>query len=143
MLGELKKPMQKSRVVETLQKRGIEFEQAFLAELRAKGKRIVEIDQESSRAYKETIEAMKSGADYIYQARMEMDNWQGWADFLIRVEKPSKLGSWSYEVCDTKLATQTKAGTILQIALYSEIVSTIQGILPDMMHIRQPKGHEQ
>jgi predicted RecB family nuclease len=143
MLGELKKPMQKSRVVETLQKRGIEFEQAFLAELRAKGKRIVEIDQESSRAYEETIEAMKSGADYIYQARMEMDNWQGWADFLIRVEKPSKLGSWSYEVCDTKLATQTKAGTILQIALYSEIVSTIQGILPDMMHIRQPKGHEQ
>ena len=143
MLGELKKPMQKSRVVETLQKRGIEFEQAFLAELRAKGKRIVEIDPESSRAYEETIEAMKSGADYIYQARMEMDNWQGWADFLIRVEKPSKLGSWSYEVCDTKLATQTKAGTILQIALYSEIVSTIQGILPDMMHIRQPKGHEQ
>ncbi len=143
MLGELKKPVQKSRVVETLQKRGTEFEQAFLVELRGKGKRIVEIDTKSDRAFEETIEAMRSGADYIYQARMEMDVWQGWADFLIRVEKPSKLGGWSYEVCDTKLATQTKAGTILQIALYSEIVSTIQGVLPESMHIRQPKDHEQ
>ena len=143
MLGERKKPIQKSRVVETLQKRGIEFEQAFLSELRAKGKRIVEINQESDRAYEETIEAMKSGADYIYQARMEMDVWQGWADFLIRVEKSSKLGSWSYEVCDTKLATDTKAGTILQIALYSEFVSTIQGSLPEIMHVKQPLAHEE
>jgi len=143
MLGERKKPIQKSRLIETLQKRGTEFEQAFLQELRAKGKHIVEIDTESNRAFQDTLEAMKSGADYIYQARMEMDVWQGWADFLIRVEKPSTLGSWSYEVCDTKLATDTKAGTILQIALYSEFVSTIQGTLPEIMHVKQPQAHEE
>jgi uncharacterized protein len=143
MLGELKKPVKKSRLAETLQKRGTEFEQAFLEELRGKGKRIVEIDTESPRAFEETVEAMKSGADYIYQGRMEMDVWQGWADFLIRIEKPSNLGSWSYEVCDTKLATDTKAGTILQIALYSEIVATIQGVLPEIMHVKQPLAHEE
>ena len=29
--------------------------------------------------------------------------WGGWSDFLIRVEKPSALGAFSYEVVDTKL----------------------------------------
>jgi uncharacterized protein len=32
------------------------------------------------------------------------------------VETPSALGVWSYEVIDTKLARETKGGTILQLS---------------------------
>jgi len=142
MNGMLQKPIRESRVLKTLRERGEQFEQAYLKELGEQGKRIVEIDKDSSRAFEETVAAMKAGVDVVYQARLEMNPWQGWSDFLIRVEKPSALGNWSYEVWDTKLATQTKAGTILQIALYSEIIAGIQGEMPECMYIKHPDGVE-
>lgn len=139
-LGNLKKPVYKNRVTEMLQQKGIAFEQAFLSKLEDEGKIIVSIDQKEPGARQKTIAGMQAGADVIYQARLELDNWQGWADFLIRVEVPSKLGAWSYEVLDTKLATETKAGTILQIALYSQMIAELQGRLPENMHVKKPDG---
>jgi hypothetical protein len=61
------------------------------------------------------------------QARLENDRWQGYADLLFKIDVPSKLGACSYEVADTKLPQTTKAGTILQLSLYSEIVGSMQG----------------
>ena len=52
--------------------------------------------------------------------------------------RPSKLGSWSYEVYDCKLARETKAATILQLSLYSELLQTIQGVLPESMYVVPP-----
>jgi hypothetical protein len=40
---------------------------------------------------------------------------------MLRVDAPSALGGWSYQVADTKLARETRAGTILQLGLYSEL----------------------
>ena len=57
--------------------------------------------------------------------------WSGRADILRRVDVPSDLGDWSYEVIDTKLARETRGGTILQLALYSDLVCSVQGVLPD------------
>lgn len=142
-LGEISKPIRKSHLVETLQKRGDEFEQEYLLNLEGEGKSIVKVEKKSSKAFEETVEAMRLGVDVIYQARMELDNWQGWADFLIRVNKKSDFGDWSYEVYDTKLATSTKAGTILQIALYSEITASIQGVMPENMYVKHPRGTEE
>ena len=51
-----------------------------------------------------TLQAMRDGVDVIYQAVLLGDRRLGYADFLRRVEKPSDLGAWSYEVWDTKLA---------------------------------------
>ena len=51
-----------------------------------------------------TMDAMRSGAPVIYQAAFLAPPWHGFADFLRRVEQPSGLGSWSYEVVDIKLA---------------------------------------
>ena len=39
-----------------------------------------------------------------------------------RVETPSALGPWSYEVIDTKLARETKGNTVLQLSLYSDLL---------------------
>jgi hypothetical protein len=38
---------------------------------------------------------------------------------------------WSYEALDTKLARETRAGTILQLGLYSALLQAIQGTAPE------------
>src|SRR5579872_5422045 len=55
-------------------------------------------------AERRTLEAMRAGVPVIYQATFFDGRFLGHADFLYRVETPSQLGAWSYEVLDTKLA---------------------------------------
>jgi uncharacterized protein len=57
---------------------------------------------------------------------------------LRRVDAPSTFGAWSYEVIDTKLANETKGGTILQLALYSEMLGILQGCAPGRFHVVTP-----
>lgn len=140
-LGEIKKPTYKNRVLDMLRERGVQFEAEFLQKLRKEGKSVVEISQSQQDAAQATIDAMKRGVDVIYQARLiEEGVWSGWSDFVLKVDTPSNLGNWSYEVMDTKLATETRAGTILQIALYSEKVGSIQGKMPEKMWVENPDG---
>lgn len=140
-LGEIKKPTYKNRVLDMLRERGVQFEAEFLQKLRKEGKSVVEISQTQQNAADATIAAMKRGVDVIYQARLiEEGVWSGWSDFVLKVDTPSNLGDWSYEVMDTKLATETRAGTILQIALYSEKVGSIQGKMPEKMWVENPDG---
>ena len=82
--------------------------------------------------------AMKKRADVIVQPFLAYGRWFGRADVLRRVERPSKLGAWSYEVYDCKLALETKATTILQLLLYSECLAAIQGEWPEYMHVVPP-----
>ena len=82
--------------------------------------------------------AMKKGVEVIVQAPLAYGRWFGRADVLLRVERPSKLGPWSYEVHDCKLALETKATTILQLSLYSECLAAIQGQWPEYMHVVPP-----
>ena len=71
----------------------------------------------------------------IAQAALSHDGWVGRADILRRVEVPSALGNWSYEAIDTKLARETKAGAVLQLCLYSELITGVQGLAPEHMSI--------
>src|ERR1700751_3172987 len=71
----------------------------------------------------------------IYQATFQDGNWGGRADFLVRVDKPSALGSFSYEVVETKLAKSAKVRAILQLCFYSELLGKIQGLQPESMHV--------
>ena len=82
--------------------------------------------------------AMKKGVDVIVQPSLGDGRWFGRADVLRRVELASKLGPWSYEVYDCKLARETKATTILQLSLYSECLAAIQGEWPEYMHVVPP-----
>ena len=82
-----------------------------------------------------TIEGMRGGADVIYQAMLFEGRRLGYADFLRRVEQPSELGPWSYEVWDTKLARHAKASAVLQLSMYSEILKALQGRAPEEMHL--------
>lgn len=138
--GLKEKQISNNRILDVLRERGIDFENSFLNELEAEGYTITKIQQDEPEARQKTIDAMVKGVDYIYQARLSNEKWQGWADFLVKVKQPSKLGDWSYEVIDTKLSTETRAGTILQVALYSEIIADIQGVLPENMRVRTPES---
>lgn len=121
------------------QERGLEFEKEYLENLRNSGVTISEPnDLETS--IQRTSDAMHRGVDIIYQANLQLEEWIGRADFLRKVVKPSALGQWSYEVIDTKLAKETRTSTILQLCLYSEMLSKIQGSLPEFLYIIIPEN---
>ena len=134
-------PSYENPSLEALRQKGEEFEKGYINQLRESGKTVVEISRgNAEEAVVKTLNAMRQGVDVIYQARLELDAWNGWADFLIKVEKQSKFGDWSYEVMDTKLSKETRAGAILQISLYSEMLEQLQGCKPEFMHIKNPAG---
>lgn len=115
--------------------RGQEHEQAYATFLKEKGLSVVDLNGQPTEA---TVEAMKSGADVIMQANLGNENWVGRADFLIKVAGTSRFGAWKYEIEDTKLAQETKAGTILQLSLYSDLLEQLQGSAPENMIVVKP-----
>jgi len=102
---------------------------------------MVEIEADRSlegtrQAATQTIEAMRASAEVIYQGVLfDGVRWRGYSDFLRRVERPSELGSFSYEVADTKLARRVKPYFLLQLCFYSELVEALQGTAPEWMHV--------
>jgi len=73
---------------------------------------------------------MREGAPLIHQAQFFDGRWQGRADFLRRIETPSKLGAHAYEVLDTKLAKQIKPTVVHQLSVYNRMLADIQGLDP-------------
>jgi predicted RecB family nuclease len=144
-LGGPKPPQFDDPGIDVLQRRGVEHEQKFLAGLQEGGtRRIVDLTSFSSEPYglarferhtKATINAMRAGADVIYQGMLFEGDWLGYPDFLTKVSRPSDLGDWSYEVVDTKLAREAKAGALIQVLLYTELLEGIQGVAPDAVHL--------
>jgi len=135
---EIRKPFFPDPTLELLTKLGNAHEQTYLAKLKEQDLTIVEVRTDDSRredSAARTIKAIRGGADVIYQATFLDDQWYGRADFLIRVDKPSDLGGFSYEVVETKLARSTKARAIIQLCFYSDLLSRIQGVVPDYMHV--------
>ncbi len=170
---------------DVLRRRGEEHEQGILERYRQRGLSVVEPRQPIRGASEdrsevhpdlvacaaETIDAMRSGADVIYQAVLYGSRpksadrgspesadfggpesatsddgspattevapvlWLGRPDFLARVETPSHLGDWSYEVVDAKLSRSAKAGAVLQTSFYSELLEWAQGGAPEFMHL--------
>ncbi|HJU24278.1 MAG TPA: TM0106 family RecB-like putative nuclease, partial [Casimicrobiaceae bacterium] len=125
--------------IEILRQRGLEHERRYTDRLRAQGLAVAELAaHEIDGAAERSIEAMRAGADVILQPALRNASWFGRPDLLRRVAKPSALGSWSYEVHDTKLANETSAGTILQLALYSDLLANVQGLTPEFFHVVTP-----
>ncbi|MGE0867555.1 MAG: TM0106 family RecB-like putative nuclease [Kofleriaceae bacterium] len=86
----------------------------------------------------DTLARMAAGVEIVTQATLSVGDWHGRIDFLERVAKPSAHWPWSYEVIDTKLATETRAGTVLQLCVYSDLLTHAQGAAPARMHVVKP-----
>jgi hypothetical protein len=115
--GELDKPLRWDPVLEVLVERGALHEQSYLDHLELSGLSITRVDGVGvdASAVEQTLDAMRRGVPIIAQGALRVGRWGGRADVLRRVEKPSELGTWSYEVIDTKLARETKGNTVLQM----------------------------
>jgi len=125
--------------LDVLQQRGLEHERRYVNALRGEGLEVVDLsDRVSEQAIAKTAESMRAGVDVIVQAAIRDDSWFGRPDVLRRVSNPSSLGAWSYEVFDTKLAKETRGGTVLQLSLYSDLVRTLQGVPPEYFHAVTP-----
>jgi predicted RecB family nuclease len=92
----------------------------------------------TNQAVEETVYAMKAGVPIIVQGALSHGSWSGRTDVLRRIDVPSALGTWSYEVIDTKLARATKAATVLQLCLYSDLLRETQGTPPEFMFVVPP-----
>src|SRR5262249_52192285 len=103
--GERLKAVQDSASSRLIQAKGHAHEAAFLQSLRETGKSVASIDKDRlgfDDVIAATRRALAEGPDYIYQAALADGRWSGYADFLERVGRPSRLGAFSYEIIDTK-----------------------------------------
>lgn len=139
MRGTGPKPRADSADAALLQKQGDAHEAAHLARLRGQGRNVIEIARgdlvENAAA---TKAALSAGPDVIFQGAFLSGNWGGWSDFLERVDHPT--GAFSYEVADTKLKRRAHPKHVLQLVLYSDLLTEIQGVAPQFAHVELGDG---
>ena len=139
--GEGPEPGEDTEDAALLQKQGDAHEAAHLDKLKSAGKDVLEIPRGDLVANAQaTRAALGQGADVVFQGALFSGGWGGWSDFLERVESPSALGSFSYEVTDTKLKRRTDPKHVLQLVLYSDLLAEVQGVVPEFAHVELGDG---
>jgi len=121
-----------------LQEKGVEHERAYLAHLVAEGRTVSEIPADGGleARVEATRLAMRDGADVVYQGAFLTGRWHGYSDFLLKREGMlSALGSYAYDVADTKLARTAKPKHVLQLCVYADMLADAQGVAPPEMHV--------
>ena len=138
--GSLAKPQIWDPSLPILWERGSTHEAAYVEHLTQAGLDVVRVDgvRVADETVSETLVAMKQGARVIVQGALSHQGWAGRIDVLRRVDAPSALGIWSYEAVETKLARQTKAGAIVQLCLYSDLLTEVQDAMPENMYVVVP-----
>ena len=138
--GALEKPKVWDPLLQLLWERGARHELGFVEHLKSQSFSVTVIDGigVDAEAVACTRDAMLAGDEVIVQGAFSANSWVGRTDILRRVETASDLGAWSYEVIDTKLARETKGGSVLQLCLYADLVATVQGNRPTHSYIVAP-----
>ena len=127
-VGQLTSPVEfpaEDAQTQLLQAKGLEHERAYLERLRERGLSIVELTDDGNlheRAAR-TLDAMRSGVDVVFQGALMAEPWHGFSDFLLKVDQPSALGAWSYDVADTKLSRRAKPSHALQLCVYADLLT--------------------
>ena len=102
-LQNLVSPMEKAAASEQnrlIQDKGLAHEAVFFERLKIQYAYVVDIAEGNpsfARRVELTIQAMKAGADIIFQASLQEGAFIGHADFLRKVPRASALGDHSYE----------------------------------------------
>ena len=134
--GDGPDPVDDSADAALLQRHGDAHEAEHLAGLKQTSD-VVEIPRSGDLSVdaEATRHALASGPDTIFQGALDGGAWGGWSDFLERVDLPSDLGAFSYEVADTKLKRKPAPGHLLQLVLYSDLLAEQQGRMPERAHV--------
>ena len=115
-------PDEDDDLISTLQKKGFEHELATLASFEDNGSIITDLSK-SSDVINDTILAMKSGVDIIYQGALSLHSFRGFVDFLVKVPGNSVFGDFHYEVWDTKLSKSVKSSFVVQLCCFVNFLS--------------------
>src|SRR5262249_44913721 len=136
-LSQPRQPRAFSESDQLLARKGLEHEAAFLQALTDAGRKVVRISEGPSLSERVqlTEEALRGGAEVVYQAALVVETWGGFADFLVRTDRPSRLGPFSYEVLDTKFARRAKPEHLIQLGVYSDLLAVLQDLPPDETHV--------
>lgn len=140
--GVSERPFRHDPTLELIRQKGLELEAELLSDYVNQGKTVAQLERPAGAlltdlraAQDATIAAMQSGRDVIYQGTLFDGRWLGHPDFLLRTERPSSLGAWSYEPAESKLARHAKPSALLQLCAYSEGVARLQGLEPESMQL--------
>lgn len=148
-LANLDTPLPKAEDTEEMvliQQKGFAHEARYWEHLKATHGKVVDLSDAGptdEHRYAATQKALADGAEVVFQATLLSGPWRGHADFLVRVERPSQLGNFSYEITDTKLARSSRAKFLLQLCLYSEMLAEVQGVMPQHMHVVLGDGRQE
>jgi predicted RecB family nuclease len=132
--GECERPRWEAPDLAVIRELGLRHETRYLKFLSDSGLNVLNLSgMDETRVVAETLAAMAAGIEVIAQGALASGRWFGRPDVLRKVKKPSRFGDWSYQAYDCKLARETKATTILQLAFYSELLGEIHGGGPDSL----------
>jgi predicted RecB family nuclease len=140
--GRLSRPFLPRLGDTLLRERGLAHEHAYLARLQ-QTHAVEEMPADTGEAVARTVDAMQRGVDVIYRGALQWGPWFGRPDFLRRVDGATRLGPWSYEPVDAKLARSAKVTAVLQMCFYAELLSQAQGALPARMVLVLGDGREE
>jgi predicted RecB family nuclease len=121
--------------------KGLQHEHAYLERLRDEGRDVMEVplrgERETFGSWEERVRPLLlQGHEVLAQMPFVHDGLKGIADFLLRVDGPSRLGDHQYEPVDAKLArTEAKPGHVLQLCFYADALAAAQGSLPEYVHL--------
>jgi len=139
--------------LDMLKELGNLYERGYLESLIQQGKRVGVIHSSGqhqaghptgSIVYQSIEDALNDRPDIIYQAELikQLSHTLilgGIVDFLELVHT-EQFPDGAYIVVDTKLSNKTKAGSVLQIAMYSELIEHYTGQRPEAMAIQKLDG---
>ncbi|MEZ5065904.1 MAG: TM0106 family RecB-like putative nuclease [bacterium] len=132
-----------SEELEIIAGKGLEHERTFLQGLREAGRDVCAIPEGPlNRKVEQTQAALLAGREVIYQAALQDGEIAGYADFLVRVDVPSSLGSYAYEPWDTKLSLEAKPHFLIQLCAYAKLLEGIQGTRPERFVVVLGDGTE-
>jgi len=140
--GASTRPFRHDPTLDLIRRKGLEHEARLLETYEAEGKTVAVLERPATSGLEDlrasadaTLAAMRSGAEVIYQGTLFDGRWLGHPDFLLRVDRPSDLGEWSYEAAESKLALYAKPSALLQLCAYSVGLTRLQGGAPESMHL--------
>jgi predicted RecB family nuclease len=150
--GALDPPRTFDAGFQDLVRRGEAHEADVLSDFRSRGMSVMEVDRNTRGALAETLVALRSGVDVIYQATLmragaaSEPSLIGIPDFLVRADllpapdDEPRPAERHYEVVDAKLARSAKGRAVLQTAFYSSLLAGLQEVEPRWMHLALGNG---
>lgn len=128
-----------------LQQLGLQFEKDYLLRMINEGKKVGIINAggqsqgntiQGAIFYQTIEEALEDRPDIIYQAELKKEITPTFI-LLGKVDFLELDSNGVYMVIDTKLSSETKAGSVLQIAMYTELIEHYTGKRPEYMAIQK------